>query len=114
MYGSVLPDYSAVILDEAHLIEDVASEYFGAQVSNYQIDDLIRDVGTVPIEDAEADREITKTSARVMRFADNFWMGFREGRGEEGRYPIIPGTFARRNRDGEMQVDAARRSLRRA
>ena len=40
MYGSVLPDYTAVILDEAHLIEDVASEYFGSQVSNYQIDDL--------------------------------------------------------------------------
>ena len=38
-YGRVLPDYSAVILDEAHLIEDVASEYFGAQVSNYQIND---------------------------------------------------------------------------
>ena len=27
-YGRVLPDYTAVILDEAHLIEDVASEYF--------------------------------------------------------------------------------------
>ena len=60
MYGSVLPDYTAVILDEAHLIEDVASEYFGSQVSNYQIDDLIRDVGAVPYEDAEADREITQ------------------------------------------------------
>ena len=104
MYGSVLPDYSAVILDEAHLIEDVASEYFGAQVSNYQIDDLIRDVSAVPFEDAAADREITKTSARVMRFADNFWMGFREGRGEEGRFPIIPGSFARRNSDGEMEA----------
>jgi ATP-dependent DNA helicase DinG len=104
MYGSVLPDYSAVILDEAHLIEDVASEYFGAQVSNYQIDDLIRDVSAVPFEDAEADREITKTSARVMRLADNFWMGFREGRGEDGRFPVIPGSFARRNRDGEMEA----------
>src|SRR5215210_5975527 len=30
-YGQVLPDYSAVIFDEAHLIEDVAAEYFGAQ-----------------------------------------------------------------------------------
>src|ERR1051325_9337854 len=106
MYGSVLPDYTAVILDEAHLIEDVASEYFGTQVSNYQIDDLIRDVGNVPYEDAEADREITKTSARLMRFADNFWMGFRTGRGEEGRYPIVPGTFARRDEDGEMQSTA--------
>jgi ATP-dependent DNA helicase DinG len=105
-YGSVLPDYSAVILDEAHLIEDVASEYFGAQLSNYQVDDLIRDVSAVSFEDAQADREITKTSARVMRFADNFWMGFRQGRGEEGRYPIIPGTFAKRNEDGEMTSTA--------
>lgn len=103
MYGSVLPDYSAVILDEAHLIEDVASEYFGAQVSNYQIDDLIRDVGAVPYEDAAADREITKTSSRVMRFADNFWMGFRVGRAEEGRFPIVPGTFAGRNGHGEIE-----------
>src|SRR5918995_98180 len=93
-YGSVLPDYTAVILDEAHLIEDVASEYFGSQVSNYQIDDLLRDVGAVRYDDAQSDREITKTSSRVMRFADAFWMGFRDGRAEEGRYPIVPGTFA--------------------
>lgn len=106
MYGAVLPDYSAVILDEAHLIEDVASEYFGAQVSNYQIDDLVRDVGAVLFDDAEADREITKTSARVMRFSDEFWMGFRDGRGDEGRFPVVPGTFARRNQDGEMESTA--------
>jgi ATP-dependent DNA helicase DinG len=105
-YGSVLPDYSAVILDEAHLIEDVASEYFGAQVSNYQVEDLLRDVGAVTIENAEVDREVTKTSARLLRFADNFWTGFREGRGAEGRYPIIPGTFATRSKDGEMQATA--------
>src|SRR6266403_5510259 len=103
MYGRVLPDYTAVILDEAHLIEDVASEYFGAQVSNYQIDDLVRDVGNVSIENADVDREITKTSARLMRFSENFWMGFRDGRGNEGRYPIIPGTFARRNAAGELE-----------
>ncbi len=102
MYGSVLPDYSAVILDEAHLIEDVASEYFGAQVSNYQVEDLVRDVSNLSIENAEADREVTKTSSRLLHFADNFWMGFREGRGTEGRYPIIPGTFATKNADGEI------------
>src|SRR5690349_22737871 len=103
-YGSVLPDYTAVILDEAHLVEEVASEYFGAQVSNYQIDDLIRDLGALPIEDANVDHELTHSAARMSRFSDNFWMGFREGRGEDGRYPIIPGTFARRNSDGEMQA----------
>jgi ATP-dependent DNA helicase DinG len=101
-YGNVLPDYSAVILDEGHLIEDVVSEYFGAQISNYQLEDLLRDVSAVRIENAEADREVTKTSARVERFAENFWMGFRTGRGEEGRYPIVPGTFANRSSSGEI------------
>jgi len=103
-YGSVLPDYTAVILDEAHLIEEVASEYFGAQVSNYQIDDLVRDLGMLTIEDAEVDKELTHSVARMSRFSDSFWMGFRDGRGEDGRYPIIPGTFARRKTSGEMEA----------
>ncbi|HEY0761775.1 MAG TPA: helicase C-terminal domain-containing protein [Pyrinomonadaceae bacterium] len=101
-YGSVLPDYTAVILDEAHLIEEVASEYFGAQVSNYQIDDLVRDLGMLTIEDAEVDREMTHCVARMSRFSDSFWSGFRDGRGEDGRYPIIPGTFAKRS-GGDLQ-----------
>jgi len=40
----------------------------------------------------------------MSQFSEDFWMGFRDGRGEDGRYPIIPGTFARRNSDGEMQA----------
>ena len=103
-YGSVLPDYTAVILDEAHLVEEVASEYFGAQVSNYQIDDLVRDLGMLTIEDASVDQELTHSVARMSRFADNFFMGFRDGRGEDGRYPIIPGTFARRKTGGEIEA----------
>lgn len=102
-YGSVLPDYTAVILDEAHLVEEVASEYFGAQVSNYQIDDLVRDLGMLTIEDAEVDRELTHSVARMSRFSDSFWMGFRDGRGEDGRYPIIPGTFAKK-KAGELEA----------
>lgn len=103
-YGSVLPDYTAVILDEAHMIEDVASEYFGAQVSNYQIEDLMRDLGTITIEESDVDREVTKSVVRLSRFAEDFWMGFRDGRGNDGRYPIIPGTFARRNAAGKLEA----------
>lgn len=102
MYGSVLPDYTAVILDEAHLIEDVASDYFGSQVSNYQVDELVRDGGMLKVEDAEVDRELTRSLSRLQTFADNFWMGFRDGRGEEGRYPILPNTFAERNVEGGL------------
>ena len=89
-YGSVLPDYAAVILDEAHQIEDVASEYFGAQVSTYQIDDLLRDAGRLKLADREAERELTHISSRIQRFADAFWVSFREGRGLEGRFALTP------------------------
>ncbi|MDX6384795.1 MAG: ATP-dependent helicase DinG, partial [Blastocatellia bacterium] len=89
-YGSVLPDYAAVILDEAHQIEDVASEYFGAQVSTYQIDDLLSDVGGLKLDDRETERELAGISARVQRFADAFWISFREGRGLEGRFSLAP------------------------
>ena len=90
-YGAVLPDYAAVILDEAHQIEDVASEYFGAQISNYQIDDLLRDVSYLKIDEVEAVKELTRVSARIQRFADLFWISFPEGRGLDGRF-----TLARR------------------
>ncbi|HVF57487.1 MAG TPA: ATP-dependent DNA helicase [Pyrinomonadaceae bacterium] len=103
-YGQVIPDYTAVVFDEAHAVEDVAAEYFGAQVSNYQIEDVLRDLQQLPVTDASLNRELTKASGRVARFGDGFWMGFREGRGEEGRYPIVPGTFARKNRAGETEA----------
>ncbi|MEA2207183.1 MAG: ATP-dependent helicase DinG [Blastocatellia bacterium] len=104
MYGQVLPDYTAVILDEAHMIEDVASEYFGTQVSNYQIDDLLRDVAYLQIEKTETAVELRKISTRVTRFADAFWMGFHDGRGSDGRFALVPGTFAVRNTEGGLSV----------
>ena len=103
-YGQVIPDYSAVIFDEAHQVEDVAAEYFGAQVSNYQVEDMLRDLQMLPITDAGLNRELTRASNRVGRFAEQFWLGFREGRGEEGRAAIVPGTFARKNRKGDIEA----------
>ncbi|MGZ8844958.1 MAG: ATP-dependent DNA helicase [Pyrinomonadaceae bacterium] len=87
-YGAVLPDYAAVILDEAHQIEDVASEYFGAQISNYQVDDLLRDVSYLKIDDREVEKELARVSARIQRFADLFWISFPEGRGLDGRFAL--------------------------
>ena len=46
-YGGIIPDYSAVIFDEAHDIEDVAGQYFGLSVSNFQAEDLRRDILSV-------------------------------------------------------------------
>src|SRR6185436_12840 len=43
-YGGVIPSYDTLILDEAHLLEDVATQYFGVQVSSHRVEDLCRDV----------------------------------------------------------------------
>lgn len=75
-WGQVLPDYSAVIFDEAHLLEDIAAPYFGSSVSSYQLEDLVRDISRLMIVDVDAARELTKAVARVTRFADQFWMSF--------------------------------------
>jgi ATP-dependent DNA helicase DinG len=42
--AGVLPECGAVILDEAHELEEVAGNYFGISVSNLRIDELARDV----------------------------------------------------------------------
>ncbi len=41
--AGVLPEAAAVIFDEAHELEEVASNYFGRSVSNIRFEDLARD-----------------------------------------------------------------------
>jgi len=39
----VLPKYDAVVFDEAHAVEEVATEHFGAQLSSFRVTELARD-----------------------------------------------------------------------
>ena len=42
-YGEVIPECNYTIVDEAHQLEDVATQYFGVSVSNYRFEELARD-----------------------------------------------------------------------
>lgn len=113
-WGQVLPDYGAVIFDEAHQIEDIAAQYFGALVSSFQLEDLIGDISKLPILDVDAAREITKASARVMKFADHFWLSFDTAErllpvsaNSEGRYAIRPQMFVKTLRNGQQEATPA-------
>ncbi|HEU5351559.1 MAG TPA: ATP-dependent DNA helicase [Terracidiphilus sp.] len=44
--AGVLPEAAAVVFDEAHELEEVASNYFGLSVSNLRFEDLARDTDT--------------------------------------------------------------------
>jgi ATP-dependent DNA helicase DinG len=39
----VIPSCATLILDEAHLLEDVATDFFGAEIGNLRVERLIRD-----------------------------------------------------------------------
>ncbi len=43
-FGEVIPPCSHAILDEAHQLEDIATQYFGFSVSTYRVEELARDV----------------------------------------------------------------------
>ena len=99
-FGKVIPDYDAVIFDEAHLIEDIASDYIGFQVSSFQIDELIRDTDALPIPDAMVTRDLTKLAAKIIGLADQLWLKFTMAR-FDGRYPLTQDLFAYRESSGE-------------
>ncbi len=82
-FGSILPEYSAVVFDEAHEIEDVASDYFGRQLSSYRVEELGRDtehmLRLLEIDSAPLRREIVRLRERARSFFDCF-------PGPEGRH----------------------------
>ena len=43
-FGEVIPACHRAIVDEAHQLEDIATQYFGYGVSNYRVEELARDV----------------------------------------------------------------------
>lgn len=76
-YGEVIPSCHYAVVDEAHQLEDVATQYFGIAVSNYRLDDLARDIDQALAANLVADREradaLEDDSERVRTHARAFF-----------------------------------------
>jgi len=76
-YGEVIPTCHYIVVDEAHQLEDVATQYFGIAVSNYRLDDLGRDVDRALaaklIPDQEAADNLKDRAERVGDHARAFF-----------------------------------------
>jgi ATP-dependent DNA helicase DinG len=74
--SGIIPDYGAVIFDEAHDVEEVAGQYFGVSVSNYQFEELTRDVAALAnrkdFSSQELDRIVMMLSERAVHFLSLF------------------------------------------
>jgi ATP-dependent DNA helicase DinG len=106
-FGSILPEYSAVVFDEAHEIEDVASDYFGQQLSSYRLEELARDaenrLRVLQIESAPLRRQLGRLRERARSFFERFPE-------REGRYPFGPterNTFLDQNREAYDELVSA-------
>jgi ATP-dependent DNA helicase DinG len=72
-YASLLPDYAALVFDEAHETEDVATLYFGLQVSNYRVEELARDTETTLRLKGISSAEILGAGADLRRRGEQFF-----------------------------------------
>jgi ATP-dependent DNA helicase DinG len=79
-YGEVIPECHVAVIDEAHQLEDVATQYFGMAVSTYRIEDLARDVERLVASGACADdpAEMRRASDRVRDRAAFFFQALRD------------------------------------
>ncbi|MDX1389970.1 MAG: ATP-dependent DNA helicase, partial [Acidobacteriota bacterium] len=88
-YGTVLPDYDTVVFDEAHLLEEIATLYFGVQVSSAQIEDLARDAEKSAAKAGEAAKGGGGATA-LRNAAAEFFLPLRGLLSEEGgRVPFL-------------------------
>jgi ATP-dependent DNA helicase DinG len=108
-FGSILPEYSAVVFDEAHEMEDVASDYFGQQISNFRFEELARD--------ADHAMRLTKTGSptllrRTQRIGEKSRAFFDSFPPRDGRFPFSRQereAFLEQNREGyDALLDACK------
>ncbi|MBV9269174.1 MAG: DEAD/DEAH box helicase [Acidobacteriaceae bacterium] len=88
--NTIIPDYSAVIFDEAHEIEDVAGQYFGISVSNLQLQELIKDTSAKShrklFATPELDRALVQLGERAAQFFALFPYEGRHGFRDHARF----------------------------
>src|SRR6185436_3408440 len=58
--AGVLPPYDAVIFDEAHQLEDIATDFFGTRLSRARMDTMLRDTDRAFVASGLADRILAK------------------------------------------------------
>jgi ATP-dependent DNA helicase DinG len=88
--ASILPDYNAVVFDEAHEIEDIAGQYFGYALSSYRVQELRRDVAAMSRVRKFGSEELDRVLIRLEEIALHF-------------FGLLPGTDGRSSFTGRAE-----------
>jgi ATP-dependent DNA helicase DinG len=72
-FGEVIPECDALVIDEAHQLEDTVTQYFGISLSTYRLDELARDgakaSGTIPAEEGRFAVAVARALSDVQHSA---------------------------------------------
>jgi ATP-dependent DNA helicase DinG len=99
--GGILPEYHAVVFDEAHEIEDIAGQYFGVSVSSYRFQELRRDISAVGRMKKFGTPELDRILDRLDELSERFFGLF----GEAERRVAFQGRDAFREENEELYGD---------
>ncbi len=106
--GEVIPEYQAVIFDEAHQLEDVIGQYFGLQFNLYMLGDLRRDLLRELKRDAGKTKDLQTIQATVQQLEVLERLlpaQLKKSAGQQGRFRLDL------ERAGSAFVDTCRRAI---
>ncbi|HSB82801.1 MAG TPA: ATP-dependent DNA helicase, partial [Candidatus Methylomirabilis sp.] len=86
----IIPSFDVLVLDEAHLLEDVATDFFGVEISNLRVERLVRDTNREWATAALVDRAIP---SHLTRLAESCTRFFRALDLPEGTRRLRPGAL---------------------
>ena len=104
-YGEVIPSCPTLVVDEAHQLEDVATQFFGVASSNFRIDDLVRDGERLPGREG-----LDAALSRVVDVARRFFSGLAMAPRREDRARYSAESIADHVEEG-MALGAALQAL---
>ena len=75
-FGELIPEVQQVIFDEAHLLPDIASEYFGKSFSTRQLSDLLNDIQKIQKTAMKDAGQVSELADKVSLMVQDFRLLF--------------------------------------
>jgi ATP-dependent DNA helicase DinG len=109
-YGEVIPESDLLVIDEAHQLEDVATQYFGIALGTHRLDEFARDAAAAlgslgPRESAAASDALADIHAAARRLFDTLRFDLRAR--SAGDRVLLTADVASQIRDPQEQLGAA-------
>lgn len=106
-FGQVIPDYDSLVIDEAHRVEEMATQYFGRRLSSWQIRDVAEDARR-KASNLAGESGVLSAAAALGQLSMELFDPLRE-RGE-GRHSLPAGET---RKEAEEAAERLKKELRR-